>query len=415
MIQSVRGFKDIFGRDAVKWQKMEDLIRDGFRRWGFQEVKLPLLEKTELFERGIGDSTDIVEKEMYTFVDKGGERVTLRPEGTASVIRFFNEHKLYGTDRLFKFYYIGPMFRYERPQKGRLRQFHQAGVELLGDSSPLAELEVLSLVVFLVERLGIKDGVLMLNSLGCNLCRPSYREALVTYLSDRSDALCEDCKRRLKVNPLRILDCKSEGCKVISSKGPRISDFLCQDCKEHYETLKGLLRAQNIPFQENPEIVRGLDYYNRTVFEFHSAYLGAQSAILAGGRYDNLSNSLGGVNIPAVGWAMGMERVFSVIDEALLGLQEKLVFICSAGEGLEREVFSLVCAMRKEGIRAEFDFFKGSLKSQLRRADKLGADFVVIVGEEELKRALYIVKDMKRGGQEILSFVDLLNFLKQSI
>lgn len=413
MIQSVRGFKDIFGKDALYWQILEDIIRDSFRKWGFEEVRTPMLEKTELFERGIGDDTDIVEKEMYTFTDKGGERVTLRPEGTASVIRLFNEHKLYGTDRYFKFFYLGPMFRYERPQKGRLRQFHQAGVELLGDPSPRAELEVITLLVFIVERLGIKNTELKINSLGCSECRKAFRESLISYYNNKEESLCTDCKRRLKTNPLRLIDCKSEGCRELGKDAPKITSYLCDDCKNHFISLKGLLNEQNIPFTEAPDIVRGLDYYNRTVFELHSSDLGAQSALLAGGRYDSLSSDLGGVSIPAVGWAMGMERIVSVLNGEGLFREDKSVFVAFLGENAERETLVLVNELRKAGIKAEFDILKGSLKSQFRRADKVGARWVIVIGENEIKTGLYQIKDMAKGEQRPLPKSEIINFLRQ--
>ncbi len=411
MIQAVRGFKDLYGAEVRCWQKIENIIKNCFNLWGFEEVRLPLLEKTELFQRGIGDDTDIVEKEMYTFQDKGGELVTLRPEGTASVIRFFNEHKLYGTEKFFKFFYMGPMFRYERPQKGRLRQFHQAGVEVLGDSSPLAELEVITLIMHLVEKIGIRNVELKINSLGCCNCRKAFREELVKYYQTKQEHLCNDCKRRLKVNPLRLIDCKSEVCKSLAIDAPVITAFLCGDCEQHFTQLKLLLSQHAIAFTESPQIVRGLDYYNRTVFELHSKDLGSQSAILAGGRYDSLSSNLGGINIPAVGWAMGMERVVTVANPEMFNDTEKLVFVAFVGDDVEKEALSLVYQLRKAGLKVEFDIFKGSLKSQFRRADKLSAKWVVIIGENEIKTGLFQLKDMKTGVQKSLTKTELISEL----
>lgn len=414
MIQSVRGFKDIYGKDSVCWQKLESVIKDTFKKWGFEEVRIPILEKTELFERGIGDDTDIVEKEMYTFTDKGGERITLRPEGTASVIRLFNEHKLYGIDKLFKFFYSGPMFRYERPQKGRLRQFHQSGVELLGDASPFAELEVITLLNHIIDKLNIKNTELKINSLGCSKCRGGFRESLISYYSTKSERVCDDCKRRLKINPLRLLDCKSEGCKILRKDAPMITSYLCADCKEHFTILKRLLTEHSISFIESPDIVRGLDYYNRTVFELHSGDLGAQSALLAGGRYDTLSSSLGGVDIPAVGWAMGMERFAAIISEKALIKHENTVFVAFIGESVVTKALSLVYKLRKSGIKTEFDILMGSLKSQFRRADKVGADWVVIIGEDEVKTGKYQVKNMRSGEQSSLQQSEIIDFFKKN-
>lgn len=410
MIKAVRGFKDIYGVEMLRWQKLEEIIKEGFRLWGFEEVRIPLIEKTELFQRGIGDDTDIVEKEMYTFLDKGGEKVTLRPEGTASIIRFFNEHKLYGVDNYFKFFYIGPMFRYERPQKGRLRQFHQAGVELLGDTSPMAELEVLTLIFYLMEKLGIRNIELKLNSLGCDGCRKAYREALIKYYQPKEPFLCNDCKRRLKVNPLRLIDCKSEGCQEIAKDAPVITNFLCLDCKRHFETLKNLLSEHDIPFAESPYIVRGLDYYNRTVFELHSKDLGAQSALLAGGRYDSLSANLGGVDIPAVGWAVGLERIAKVIENQNLVNPDELIYIVYLGEKAQQAAIKLVYALRRAKKRAEFDVFNGSLKSQFRKADRLSAKWVVVLGERELELGAYQIKNMTTGEQKSVFMGDIINF-----
>ncbi len=412
MIQAIRGFKDIFGKEAKCWQEIESVIKDCFKLWGFEEVRLPLLEKTELFKRGIGDDTDIVEKEMYTFTDKGGEQITLRPEGTASVIRFFNEHKLYGTDKFFKFFYLGPMFRYERPQKGRLRQFHQAGVEFLGEASPLAELEVITLLFHIINRLGIKNTELKINSLGCSECRSAYRESLLNYYGSKEEQLCDDCKRRLKVNPLRLIDCKSEGCGKLAESAPLVTDFLCQDCKAHFEELKKLLSENGISYKESPYIVRGLDYYNRTVFELHSTDLGAQSALLAGGRYDRLSGSLGGVHIPAVGWAMGIERVYSLINGEDVIKNDKKVFVAFTGKDVENAALSLVYKLRGLNVSTEFDISGGSLKSQLRRADKLCSDWVVIIGENEVKTGNYQLKNMKTGEQKLVVEKELLDCLK---
>lgn len=414
MVTSVKGFKDIFGFETHLWQKMEEIIKKTFHIWGFEEVRLPILEKTELFQRSIGDSTDIVEKEMYSFVDKGNESVTLRPEGTASVIRLFNEHKLYGTDRLFKFYYMGPMFRYERPQKGRLRQFNQAGVELLGDQSPYAELEVITLSMHILDSLGIKERTLKLNSLGCKKCRNIYRDKLISFLSNVSN-LCEDCLRRKSTNPLRVLDCKKAECQDTIKNAPKTVNFICKSCAEHFSEIKRLLDNLHIAYIIDPFIVRGLDYYNRTVFEIHSEGLGSQSAILAGGRYDSLSSDLGGFDIPAVGWAMGMERLASILPHDFIDIPKEDVFFVLLDRDAEKKALPVIYELRKNGIKASFDLFHGSFKSQMRKADKLNSRFVVIIGENELRENFFILKNMNDGTQIQLPLENITELLRKEL
>lgn len=415
MIQAVRGFKDIYGKEAVLWQKTESILKSAFSAWGFEEIRLPILEKTELFQRSIGGDTDIVEKEMYTFSDKGGEMITLRPEGTASVVRLFNEHKLYGSERFFKFFYTGAMFRYERPQRGRLRQFHQSGVEILGDASPLAEGEALTLISHIMSAFGINEYTLYLNSLGCGGCRKAYKETLFSFFEDKAEGLCDDCKRRRTTNPMRLLDCKSEHCREHLRQAPKITDFLCEACAAHFAELKKIITAYGIDFVEDPFIVRGLDYYNRTVFEVHAQGLGAKSAVLAGGRYDALSASLGGHDIPAVGWAMGMERLVSLVSERMEADEGMDVFVACVGEGLESHVLPLVYNLRREGIKTEFDIFKGSLKSQFRKADKLKSKKVVIIGENEVKNNIFIIKDMAAGEQKQLPMSGIVESIKREL
>jgi len=412
MIGAVRGFKDIYGKEALVWEKLEKIIRKCFHIWGFNEVKLPILEKTELFQRGIGDTTDIVEKEMYTFLDKSNESVTLRPEGTASIIRFFNEHKLYGQEKIFKFFYIGPMFRYERPQKGRLRQFHQAGVELLGDETPYAELEVLTLMSYLLDTLEIKERSLFINNLGCSDCRKDYKTKLLSYLEDREE-LCEDCKRRRLTNPLRILDCKQEQCKESIVKAPKITDFLCEHCKTHQQHLEKLLNRVNIDYNIDPHIVRGLDYYNKIVFEVHAKGLGAQSAILAGGRYDSLSKDLGGYDIPAVGWALGMERLSLLLSDDFVKDEGIDIFFIYFDEKGEEIAISAIYELRKKDIKTAYDATKGSLKSKLRKADKLKSRYVIILGEDEIKQNIFLLKNMADSTQKTFPLDKLKNLDKE--
>lgn len=412
MISSIRGFKDIYGKEAKVWEKLENIIREVFSIWGFEEVRLPILEKTELFQRSIGDTTDIVEKEMYTFLDKGNESVTMRPEGTASIIRFLNEHKLYTLDKILKFFYLGPMFRYERPQKGRLRQFHQAGVELLGDPTPYAEFEVLSLMDHLLEKLGIKERVLHINNLGCPNCRKNYRSSLLDYL-EKHQELCEDCLRRKATNPLRILDCKQEKCKEAIKDAPKILDFICDDCVKHMKKLEELLMINNISYNIDPLIVRGLDYYIKTVFEVHAKGLGAQSAILAGGRYDNLSKDLGGYELPAVGWALGLERIVLLLPEDFVEDSFLDIFFIFFDERGEKIVLPSLNNLRKKGIRVSYDPSKGSLKSKLRRADKLKSRYVVIIGDDEINNGVFVIKNMQKSEQITLPIDKLENLDKE--
>lgn len=412
MINAVRGFKDIYGKEARVWEKLENIIRNAFNIWGFEEVRLPILEKTELFKRGIGDTTDIVEKEMYTFLDKGNESVTMRPEGTASIIRFFNEHKLYGMDKVFKFYYIGPMFRYERPQKGRLRQFHQAGVELLGDGSAHAELEIITLMNHLFDTLDIKDRNLFINNLGCHECRKDYKNILLKYLDGAKD-LCEDCMRRKYTNPLRILDCKQEKCKETIKNAPLIIDFICENCKNHQSDLENLLKAIKIPYEINPFIVRGLDYYNKIVFEVHAKGLGSQSAILAGGRYDSLSKDLGGFDTPAVGWALGIERIALLLSEDFIEETKTDIFFIYLDKESENLVLPVIFKLRNKGIKTFYDPSYGSLKSKLRRADKIKSRYVVIIGENEIKNNIFVLKNMQNGTQNNLPLEKLEHLDKE--
>ncbi|MCX7769840.1 MAG: histidine--tRNA ligase [Proteobacteria bacterium] len=412
MINSVRGFKDIYGKEAKVWEKLEKRLRESFSLWGFEEVRLPILEKTELFQRSIGDTTDIVEKEMYTFLDKSNESVTMRPEGTASIIRFLNEHKLYGPDKILKFFYIGPMFRYERPQKGRLRQFNQAGVELLGDSTPYAEFEVLSLMDNFLESIGIKDRMLFLNNLGCPLCRQQYRKTLLEYL-EQNHNLCEDCIRRKNTNPLRVLDCKSETCKETIKNSPKILDFICENCKNHMAKLEELLKMCKIQYQIDPYIVRGLDYYVKTVFEVHAKGLGSQSAILAGGRYDNLSKDLGGYDIPAVGWALGIERTVLLLPENFIEEEYLDIFFIYFNERAEKIILPPLNNLRKKGIKVSYDPSKGSLKSKMRKADKLKSRYVVILGDDEISNGVFILKNMNLGKQITLPLEKLENLEKE--
>jgi len=398
MITGVKGFNDILPGEVERWQHIEATARRVFSLYGFAEIRIPILEKTELFCRSIGDTTDIVEKEMYSFVDKGNNAVTMRPEGTASVMRAYIEHKLYAQDPVAKLYYMGPMFRYERPQKGRYRQFHQIGAEVTGVTDPKVDAQVLTMLCHFFAELGLTEPTLQINSLGCPDCRPVYREALKSYLRQRLDQLCDDCKRRYDTNPLRVLDCKSVHCKEATSDAPAMLNHLCAGCDDHFTATRRLLERAGTPYSINSHMVRGLDYYTRTTFELVTGLLGAQSAVAAGGRYDGLIAELGGPAIPGIGFAMGVERV-----ALLLGQQEFTrrpdIFIAALGAEAQDEAFRLMCGLQRLGISAEMDYEGKSLKSQMRRSDKFNARFTLILGANELEKGAAVLKAMDSGTQ----------------
>jgi histidyl-tRNA synthetase len=398
-VTGIKGFNDILPGTVSVWQQIESTARRIFELYGFAEIRVPIMEKTELFSRSIGDATDIVEKEMYSFVDKGENRVTLRPEGTAGVMRSYIEHKLYAQDPVAKMYYMGPMFRYERPQKGRYRQFHQIGAEAIGINDPKIDAQVLVMLCHFFAELGLTEPSLQINSLGCAECRPAYRQALKDYLLTRRDLLCEDCLRRYETNPLRTLDCKSSGCKEATVDAPSVLDHLCAGCDDHFTQTQRHLQDVGTGFTINPRMVRGLDYYTRTTFELVTGLLGAQSAVAAGGRYDGLIADLGGPKLPGIGFAMGVERVALLLGETV-AVKRPDLFIASIGEAAQRKAFALMSQLQRQGVRVESDLEGKSLKSQMRRADKVRSRFSLIVGEEELARGEGMLKDMDAGSQE---------------
>ena len=397
-LTAVKGFNDILPDESGRWQYIEQTARRVFELNGFGEIRVPVMEKTELFCRSIGDATDIVEKEMYTFVDKGENSVTLRPEGTAGVMRAFIEHKLYAQDPIAKLYYLGPMFRYERPQKGRYRQFHQIGAEITGVTDPLADAQVLNMLTSFFREIGLTEPTLQINSLGCPECRPGYRAALRAFLEERMEHLCEDCKRRFATNPLRTLDCKVPGCVAATVGAPSVLEHLCSDCEDHFSSVRRYLDLSATPYSINSRMVRGLDYYTRTTFEMVTGLLGSQSAVAAGGRYDGLIAQLGGPAIPGIGFAMGLERV-----ALLLGAQEFVtvpdLFIATMGKGERDGAFRLMDGLLKAGVRVEMDYEGKSLKSQMRRADKLKARYSVVIGENEVVSGRASFKHMSDGVQ----------------
>ena len=403
MINSIRGFNDILPLDTNIWQHVEKEAREIFAAYGFSEIRVPIVEKTGLFSRSIGETTDIVEKEMYTFADRHGESITLRPEGTAPVARAYIENKLYGADPVAKLYYMGPMFRYERPQKGRFRQFHQIGAEVFGIDDPAVDAETLEMLVAFFQRLGIEGITLHINSLGCKECRPLYKQRLLHFLHDKKSHLCQDCQRRFEINPLRTLDCKSPACIEITSTAPFILDAVCEGCKNHFEKVKEFLALSKVDFSLNPKMVRGLDYYIRTTFEITATGLGSQNAVAAGGRYDGLVKSLDGPDTPGFGFAIGMERLVMSLKDRGQGSGVRgqgLVFIILMGNKAEKAAIPLIKRLRSSGIRIERDYGNKSIKAQMKRADKLGAGFVLILGDNELASGNIIIKNMQSGEQE---------------
>jgi histidyl-tRNA synthetase len=397
-ITGVKGFNDILPGEVEKWQHIEATARRVFELYGLSEIRIPILEKTELFCRSIGDATDIVEKEMYSFEDKGGNKVTMRPEGTASVMRAFIEHKMHALDPVARLYYMGPMFRYERPQKGRYRQFHQIGAEITGVTAPTVDAQVLTMLTHFFQELGLSEPSLQINSLGCPCCRPVYREALKAFLFDKIELLCEDCNRRYVTNPLRALDCKSPGCQEATKGAPSMLDYLCTECSDHFEKTKGYLDLVGTAYSINERMVRGLDYYTRTTFEMVTSLLGSQSAVAAGGRYDGLISELGGPQIPGIGFAIGVERVALLLAEKEFVRRPEL-FIAAMGEKSHAEAFRLMTALQRGGAAVELDYEGKSLKSQMRRADKFKSRFTLIIGEDELIRGTAPLKNMDGGTQ----------------
>ncbi len=406
---AVKGFKDILPEDAPLWRFIEDRARDVARRYDFQELRPPMAEKTEIFARGIGEATDIVEKEMYTFVDKGGEKITLRPEATAGLVRAVLEHHLAAGGRAARLYCLGPMFRYERPQKGRQRQFHQLDVEIFGDPGPEVDAELLALLTTFLTEIGLGDLVINLNSLGCPQCRPAYRARLVEYFSAREAELCPDCRRRLHLNPLRIIDCKVESCRSLVVGAPRMLDQLCGACTDHFATLQRLLDVLKLKYEINPNLVRGLDYYTRTAFEVLSSDLGAQSAVAGGGRYDGLCAELGGEDIPGIGFAVGLERLVLLLREKAGRLTPGPDYYLAVlhAEALD-PAFRLAESLRAKGLRVAADWSAGSLKSRLKRADKAGAAKVVMIGEDELRKKEATVRDLASHEQAPLDLTPYL-------
>ncbi|MDR1545173.1 MAG: histidine--tRNA ligase [Deltaproteobacteria bacterium] len=406
-LAAVRGFKDILPDQAGLWRRVEEQARSVAARFGYVELRPPLMEKTELFQRGLGEATDVVEKEMYTMEDRGGERLTLRPEATAGMVRAVLEHNLVEGGRPARLFCLGPMFRYERPQKGRLRQFHQLDVEVFRDPGPLIDAEVVLLLHSFLAELGLGDLQVVVNSLGCASCRPQFRTELISWLTARQENLCPDCRRRLTQNPLRVLDCKNEGCRQATANGPTLSRHLCGPCREHFDGLVAALDLMGLNWVRDHRLVRGLDYYTRTAFEVHSSSLGSQNAVAGGGRYDGLCAQLGGPDVPAVGFAAGLERLVMLLAErhapAPPGPDYYLAPLCS--EALDPG-FKLAHQLRARGLSVAADWEVGSLKSRLKRADKLGAAKLIMLGPEELARRETTIRDLAAKEQRALPLDD---------
>ncbi|KYZ77558.1 histidine--tRNA ligase [Anaerosporomusa subterranea] len=401
-----RGTKDALPDMTPHWCRVEDIARSICDLHAYREIRTPIFEHTELFLRGIGETTDVVQKEMYTFTDRGGRSVTLRPENTAAVVRSYLENKLYSLPQPLKLFYIGPMFRYDRPQAGRLRQFHQFGIEAIGAAGPAIDAETIVMAVQFFRQLGLNELRLFVNSVGCPQCRPTYRATLQNYLRESLPHFCEDCQSRFDRNPMRILDCKVEQCQTLSQGAPAVSDCLCEECRTHFEGLKQLLTAAGIDFIHNPRLVRGLDYYTKTAFEIQYAPLGAQSAVCGGGRYDGLIEECGGQPTPGIGFAIGLERVLLALEKQQLlpaAAEQTDVFVACTGESTRTLAFSLLCRLREVGIKSDMDYLDRGLKAQFKQANRLATRFTVMIGEEEAAQGQVMLKNMLTGEQELIA------------
>ena len=414
MIQLIRGFKDILPGEVELWQEIERVARKLFDDFGFKEIRIPVMERTELFKRSIGEDTDIVEKEMYTFADRKGDMITLRPEATASIVRAYVQHKLFAKDPVQKFYLLGPMFRRERPQKGRYRQFYQIDAEIFGVASPLVDVQLILMLVTLFDRLQVPDISAHINTLGCPQCRPGFKSALQDMLMSVSDRLCSDCIRRRDRNPLRVLDCKVPACREALKDAPSILDHLCPECEDDFAEVRNSLDKLEVPYVIDKRLVRGLDYYARTTFEIQTGSLGAQSAVAGGGRYDGLVKELGGPQIPATGFAIGFDRLAEISGlKSADYCRNPDVFVAALGGKSQTLAFEWICQLGLIGVNAEMDFSDKSLKSQMKRADRLGASFVLILGDKELEEKTAILRNMENKEQIPVPLNDIIQTIKK--
>lgn len=411
LIKAARGTKDIFGEDAVKYTYISKTAQEIFESYGYTFIKTPIFEETDLFKRGIGEGTDVVEKEMYTFKDRGDRSLTLRPENTASVVRSYLENAIYGKEDVTKYYYNGSMFRYERPQAGRQREFNQIGVEVLGESSPILDAEVIAMSYSLLEKLGITDLEVHINSVGTNASRTKYREMLLNFLEPMKEELCEDCRMRMDKNPLRVLDCKVDKCKELTKDAPSIIDSLNEEERAHYETVKKYLDIFGVKYVEDSRLVRGLDYYSSTVYEIVTNKLGAQGTVLGGGRYDNLLKQLGDKDIPAVGFAAGVERMMMLLEDYPKNNPD--VYVAWLGENTQEFGLKIAKILRDNGIKTFVDFNSKGMKSHMKKADKLAVKYCIIVGEDEMNKDVVVLKDFSARTQEEMSLEKAIEIIKK--
>ena len=400
--KKIKGTEDVLPKDSYRWQFVEDVMRKESAAYGFKEIRKPVFEHTELFARGVGQTTDVVQKEMYTFDTKGGESVTLRPEGTAGAARAVLEHGLVNDSLPIKASYFVSCYRYEKPQAGRLREFHQFGLECYGTQSPVADAELICAAQSIFDRLGIKQLRLEINSIGCPTCRAEYHKALKEYFYGYKDELCETCNSRLEKNPMRILDCKSPVCSKIAQGAPKITDYLCDECKEHFASVQKYLDAAGVEYTVNPTIVRGLDYYTKTVFEFVTDFIGAQGTVCGGGRYDGLIEELGGKHLPSLGFAMGIERLLMLMDKQGIEIPKPStcdLYVAVMGESASLKSFEIIKAVRSCGLIAETDIVGRGLRAQMKYADKIGAKFSMVLGDNEIEQGKAVIKNMSSGEQ----------------
>lgn len=415
MINIPKGTKDVLPEESYKWHYIESKLRDVAKLFCINEIRTPTFEHTELFLRGVGETTDIVNKEMYTFLDKGERSITLKPEGTAGVARSFIENSLYGNAQPTKMYYITPVFRYEKPQNGRLREHHQFGIEYYGSYSPYADVEVMMVAKTIFNTFGVDNLVLHINNIGCDKCRKNYNEALKAYLKEHLDGMCETCKERFDKNPLRILDCKEEKCKLITAKAPITLDYLCDDCKEHHKTVCAMLDKLGVDYVVDPKVVRGLDYYTGTVFEFISNNIGAQGTVCGGGRYNKLVEEVGGKPMPAVGFGMGIERLMLTLTNLGLFMGEPYrpkVYVAPICDKARDMYIPIVMKLRNNGIATECDLLDRSVKAQMKYANKINAEYVIVLGEEELNTNTVNVKNMIDGNSDNVNIDELVEYFK---
>lgn len=414
MINVPKGTKDVLASESYKWQFVENVAREVAKIFGVSEIRTPTFEHTEVFLRGVGETTDIVNKEMYTFLDKGGRSITLKPEGTAGVARAFVENGLISSALPTKLYYITQCFRYERPQAGRLREFHQFGVEFLGATDANIDAETILLAKTFLDKVGIKNIALYINSIGCRECRVKYQNALKDYLKGNLDSMCELCKDRINKNPLRILDCKNAECKKITANAPKILDYICDDCRQHFEKVKELLTIAGVEYKVDANIVRGLDYYTKTVFEFVSENIGAQGTVCGGGRYDGLIAQLGGNDVAGIGFAIGIERILMLLENTGVEIPNPnkiKVYLAPMGEEAAVKVFAIATELRKQGVSVDFDHMNRGIKAQFKYADKIGAEYVGVVGSDELEKGIVKLKKMSDGTETEIAFLGIKDFI----